>query len=72
MHRASSSQCLAEADETLLEVFWFVLLDLPDIEIDKAHGKHVVGEEDELVLAVGVVGLEGVPQIRESIGEVLL
>ncbi len=28
------------------------LLDLPDIEIDEAHGEHVVGEEGELVFAV--------------------
>ena len=38
------------------------LLDLPDVEVDEAHGEHVVGEEGELVLAVGVVRLEGVPQ----------
>jgi hypothetical protein len=31
-------------------------------EVDEAHGEHVVGEEGELVLAVSVVGLEGIPQ----------
>ena len=38
------------------------LLDLPDVEVDEAHGKHVVGEKGELILAVGVVGLEGIPR----------
>ena len=28
------------------------LLDLPDVEVDKAHGEHVVGEEGEPVLAL--------------------
>ena len=46
----------------LLKVFQPGLPDLPDVEVDEAHGEHVVGEEGELVLAVGVVGLEGVPQ----------
>ena len=52
----------AEADETFLEVTPPSLPDLPYIEIDKAHGEHVVGEEGELELAVGVVGIEDVPQ----------
>jgi len=52
----------AESDEALLKVFRPSLPDLPDVEVDEAHREHVVGEEGELVLAVGVVGLEGVPQ----------
>ncbi len=59
---------LAEADQPLGEVAGLGLLDLPDVEVDEAHGEHVVGQEGELVLAVGVVGLEGVPQE----GDVLL
>lgn len=38
------------------------MLNLPDVEVDEAHGKHVVGEEGELVLAVIVVRFEGAPQ----------
>jgi hypothetical protein len=34
----------------------------PNVEVDEAHGEHVVGEEGELILPVRVVGLEGVPQ----------
>ena len=51
-----------ETDEALLEILRPGLPNLPDVEVDAAHGEHVVGEEGELVLAVGVVGLEGVPQ----------
>ena len=37
-------------------------LDLPDVEVDKAHREHVIGEKGELILAVVVVGLECVPE----------
>ena len=53
---------LAEADQALREIPRLGLPDLPDIEVDEAHREHVVGEEGELVFAVGVVRLEGVPQ----------
>ena len=56
---------LAEADKPLLEVLGLSLLDLPDVEVDEAHGEHVVGQEGELVFAVRVVGLEGIPQERD-------
>lgn len=59
---------LAEADQTHREILGCRLLDLPDVEVDEAHREHVIGEEGELVLAVGVVGFEGVPQE----GDVLL
>jgi len=36
---------LAEADEALLEVFRPGLPDLSDVEVDEAHGEHVIGEE---------------------------
>lgn len=52
----------AEADQAHREVLGLRLLDLPDVEVDEAHGEHVVGEERELVLAVRVVRLEGVPE----------
>lgn len=38
------------------------MLDLPNVEIYKAHGEHVIGEKGKLVFAVRVVRLEGVPQ----------
>ena len=47
---------LTEADEAHLEVLGLRLLDLSEVEVDEAHGKHVIGEKGELVLAVGVVG----------------
>ncbi len=53
---------LAEADQAHREILWRRLLDLPDIEIDEAHREHVVGEEGELIFAVGGVHLESVPQ----------
>ena len=53
---------LAEAYEAHRKILRLGLLDLPDVEIDKAHREHVVGEEGELVFAVRVVRLEGVPQ----------
>jgi hypothetical protein len=46
---------LTETNEALLEVLRFCLLDLPDIEVDEAHGEHVVGKESKLVLAMCVV-----------------
>lgn len=52
---------LAEADETFLKVFWPGLSNLPDVEVDEAHREHVIGKEGELILAVSVVALEGVP-----------
>ena len=51
-----------EADEALPKVFRSGLPNLPDVEVNEAHGEHVIGEEGELVLGVGVVGLECVPQ----------
>ena len=32
------------------------------VELDEGHLEHVVGEEGELVFAMGIVRLEGVPQ----------
>lgn len=61
----ASLDVLAETDQAHCEVLWFGLPDLPDVEIDKAHRQHVVGEEGELVFGVGVVGLECVPQERD-------
>lgn len=58
---------LGESYQAHHEVLRLRLLDLPDVEIDEAHGEHVVGEERELVLAVGVVGLEGVPEKRDVV-----
>ena len=51
-----------KANEALREIIGAGLLDLPDVEIDEAHCEHVIGEEGELVFAVRVVRLEGVPK----------
>ena len=48
-------------DRLILEVPWLRLLDLPDVEVNEAHREHVVREKGELVLAVRVVGFEGIP-----------
>ena len=50
---------LAKAYEAHRKILRLGLLDLPDVEIDKAHREHVVGEEGELVFLVFVVRLEG-------------
>ena len=55
-------QILVEADHGICEIARFRLLDLPDIEIDEAHGEHVVGKKCELVFAVRGVCLESIPQ----------
>ena len=52
----------AKTNEAHSKVLRLRLLDLPDVEIDKAHREHVVDEKGELVFAVGVVRLEGVPE----------
>ena len=56
---------LAEADGGFLKILWFVITDLPDDEVDKAHGEHVVGEKCELIFLFLVVCFEGVPQESE-------
>ena len=53
---------LAESNEAFLEVLWPSLPNLPDVEINKAHGEHVVGEKGELVFPVLVVRLKGIPK----------
>ena len=53
---------LRNPDQAHREVLGLRLLDLPDVEVDEAHGEHVVGEERKLVLAVGAIGLERVPE----------
>ena len=55
-------QVLVEADHRFREIARLRLLDLPDVEIDEAHREHVVSEEGELVFAVRIVRLEGIPQ----------
>ena len=60
---------LAEADEAHREALGLRLLDLPDVEVDETHREHVVGEEGELVLAVGVVRLEGISAFARWIGK---
>ena len=58
-------QILVESDQAHLEVLGLCLFDLPDVEVDEAHGEHVVGEKGELILAVGIVGRERVPKERD-------
>jgi hypothetical protein len=53
---------IVETDETFLEVSRTSLSDLPDIEIDEAHGEHMICKESELVFVVGVVGVKSVPE----------
>ncbi len=36
------------------KVRWSILLDLPDVEIDKAHCEHVIRKERELMLFMPV------------------
>ena len=48
----------AKTNEAHSKVLRLRLLDLPDVEIDKAHREHVVDEKGELVFAVGVVRLD--------------
>lgn len=36
--------------------------DLPDVELDKAHDQHVIGEEGELVFAILNIGVERLPE----------
>ena len=52
----------AEANGSFLEVLGFVVADLPDDEIDEAHGEHVVGKKGELVFLRLVIRLKGVPE----------
>ncbi len=52
----------AEADRSFFEVLWFVVSDLPDDEVDEAHGEHMVGEKGELVFLGLVVCRENVPE----------
>ena len=51
----------AEADYGFGEVVRLRLFDLPDIEVDKAHCQHVVGEEGKLVLSLLVVNPKRIP-----------
>jgi len=57
-----------EADGGFLEVLGFVVSDLPDDEVDEAHGEHVIGEKGELAFPGLVVRLKGIPEE----GDVLL
>ena len=52
---------LAETNEAFLKVLRSRLPDPPDVEVDEVHREHVIGEEGELVIAVGVVRFEGIP-----------
>ena len=42
---------LSGADEAHFGVLGLHLLDLPEVEVDEAHAKHVIGKKGELALA---------------------
>jgi hypothetical protein len=54
-----------ESDHCPLEVIWVGLLDLPNLEVDAAHGEHVISQERELEVSGGIVAFERVPEKSE-------